>query len=313
MSSAAVHSTILSRSASLVIKWSVGILAALLFVSITAPVAQAEAIGLGQAGNYAVLGLDSVTAGTAINASNVTINGSVGVSHLSTLSNMAPSTINGTVYYQDAGSVSGPGHFNGTPATFQQSMTQAVTDAFNANTQNALLPATQTVSGNITTGTTFFGNGGLNVIDVNGGISLNNNNITLHGSASDVFVVNVTGDLSLTGTASLLLDGVATSHVLYNFTGGTSAHHGSFDTHVGDVVYGTMLAPFYDMNLDGTWHGELIGGPLSIGLLSGAIVTEDSFTPGPGAQPTPEPATIVTLLSMSVAACIWNTARRRCG
>jgi MYXO-CTERM domain-containing protein len=93
----------------------------------------------------------------------------------------------------------------------------------------------------------------------------------------------------------LLVSGVPIANVLYNFTGGTSTSHGSFDTHVGDVVDGTMLAPFYNMNLDGTWNGELIGGPLDLGLFSGAKVNGDSFNP-PGPV-VPEPSTVFTALS----------------
>ena len=243
---------------------------------------------LGAAGNYAILELNTATAGTHFTASLVTVNGSVGVSHLSSLTNMAPSIINGTVYYQDGGSVTGPGHFNGTPATVQQNMTQAVTDAMTANQQDALLTANQTISGNVTTSQTFSAVGALTVVDIGGDINLNNNNITLSGNANDIFVINVGGNLSLVGTASLSLSGgVTAEHVLYNFTGGSTSSHGSFNTHVGDVVNGTMLAPFYDMNLDGTWNGELIGGPNSISLLSGAIVNQHSMVP--------EPATYLSL------------------
>jgi hypothetical protein len=247
-------------------------------------------VGLGAAGNFAVLGLDDSTSGTAINASNVTINGNVGVSHLSTLSNMAPSTINGNVYFQDTGSVSGPGTFNG--SLIQQSMTQAVADAFAANTGNAALTPTQTFSGDLTSAKTFTGSGGLNVINISGGINLNNANLTLSGGKNDIFVVNVSGNLSLTGTASLLVSGTPISNVLYNFTGGSASKHGSFDTHVGDLVQGTTLAPYYNMNLDGTWEGGLIGGPLNIGLLSNASVTQNPFSPG-----VPEPT---SLLAMTV-------------
>jgi PEP-CTERM motif len=267
--------------------------------------------GLGQAGNYAVLGLDTVSLGTDINASNVTVTGNVGVSHLSTLQVMAPSTIIGNVYYQDAGSVTGPGTVTG--SLIQQSMTQAVLDALNANTQNAMLAPNTTINGDVTSAKTFTGSGGLNVIDINGNINLNNANITLVGTPSDVFVINVTGDLDLVGTASLLTSGVPNANVLYNFTGGDVSNPGkmTFNTHVGDVVDGTMLAPYYTMNLDGTWNGELIGGPLNIGLLSNATVNQDSFNPPPSSPPpgVPEPSSMfLFLLGGTAVGCF---ARRR--
>ncbi len=251
-------------------------------------------VGLGAASDFTVLGLDTSSQGTAINASLVTINGTVGVSDLSTLVNMAPSVINGTVFYQTAGSVTGPGHFNGVPPTEQQSLTQAVTDALNASAQNALLTPNTTVTGNVTTAHTFTaaaGTGIDTVIDITGSINLNNANITLSGNSSDRFLVNVGGSLSLTGTASLALTGgVTASNVIYNFTGDGSG--GSFNTHVGDAVNGTLLAPGYSMTLDGTFNGALIGGPTGISLMSGVVVNGHPFVP--------EPSEFVALAAMSL-------------
>src|SRR6185369_13971388 len=100
---------------------------------VTLQPAQGAPVGLGEASNYALLGLNVGSTGTHINLSNVFVTGTAGVSDNSDLVNMAPSTVTGTVFFHDAGSVSGPGHFNGTPATVQQSMNQAVADAFAAN------------------------------------------------------------------------------------------------------------------------------------------------------------------------------------
>ena len=45
------------------------------------------------------------------------------------------------------------------------------------------------------------------------------------------------------------------NHVLYNFTGSS----GTIASHVGNVFYGTLLAPTYSFNLDGSFIGEIIG------------------------------------------------------
>jgi hypothetical protein len=111
------------------------------------------------------------------------------------------------------------------------------------------------------------GDGGLNVIAVNGDIK---SSLILSGTANDTFIVNVTGTLTLGGNTTLgLAGGVTADHVLYNFVGAS----GSITTKVGNVLNGTLLAPAYSFTLDGTFNGEIIGGG-SISLLSGAHVNQ---------------------------------------
>ena len=81
------------------------------------------------------------------------------------------------------------------------------------------------------------GNGGLNVILIDGSI---NASLTLSGGAGDVFIVNVTGRLDLRGSSALGLSGGLTAgQVLYNFVG----DRGSLVTARGTTVNGTILAP----------------------------------------------------------------------
>ena len=132
---------------------------------------------------------------------------------------MAPSTITGNVYEYASGQYSGPGKLGGSVIINSTLLAQNDTDALNASTTAQGLTATQTF-GNISSTTTVTGNGGLNVIDINGSINLNNASLILSGSASDVFIVNVTGSASFGGTGGLsLAGGVTPNHVLYNFTG----------------------------------------------------------------------------------------------
>jgi hypothetical protein len=110
------------------------------------------------------------------------------------------------------------------------------TDALSAAAAAKALSPTQTF-GTISSPTTINGNGGQNVIKINGDIK---NSLTLNGTVNDTFVNNVTGTANLGGSSALgLAGGVTANNVLYNFTG-TS---GTIATHVGDVVNGTLLAP----------------------------------------------------------------------
>ncbi len=216
------------------------------------------AVTLGTAANYDVLGLQN----TAINNSNVTITGDEGVSQGGSLSNAAPSTIKGNAVVYSASQYSGPGKLGGGVVVNPGLLAQNDADALMAASQAAALTPTQTL-GTVGSPTTVTGNGGLNVLAVNGDLTAS---LTLSGTASDIFVVNVTGTLTFTASSVLGLGGAVTAdHVLYNFTGAG----GTINSKVGNVFNGTLLAPNYSFNLDGTFNGEIIGGK-SIVMLSGA-------------------------------------------
>ena len=226
--------------------------------------AAAGVISLGTANNYSVLGLKN----TAITNSLVVITGNEGVSQGGSLSNMGPSAVTGNVYEYASGQYSGPGTLGGSIIANSTLLTQNDTDALHASSTAEGLTATQTFTG-ISCSTTVTGNGGLNVIDINGSINLNNASLTLTGTSSDVFIVNVSGSASFVGTGGLMLGGgVTPNHVLYNFTSSS----GTIVSHVGNAFYGTLLAPTYSFNLDGSFIGEIIGGGSSIQLLSNATV-----------------------------------------
>lgn len=219
-------------------------------------------VNLGTASDGVVIGLH----GTKINNSLVTINGNEYVSQGGTLVNMAPSTINGNVFEYAAGQYSGPGHLTGSINVNPALLNQVDSDALNASATAAALSPTMTF-GTISSPTVVTGNGGVNVIDINGDIK---SSLILTGTASDVFIVNVTGTLALGGSTTLGLGGgVASASVLYNFTG-----TGTISTHVGNVLNGTLLGPRFSFNLDGAFNGRIIGGGASISLLSGAIVNQ---------------------------------------
>jgi len=238
---------------------------------------------LGSAANYAVLGIGSSSAGNpagTLNNSLVTINGNQGVGSGGQIINMAPSVINGNVFQSQSGQYSGPGHLNGAITTSGVLLNQNFADAMTAASLAASLSPTQSFGG-ISHTTTINGNGGLNVININGSITTS---LILNGSASDIFIVNVSGTLSLTGSTVLgVAGGVSGSNVLYNFTGSG----GTITTHVNNMVNGTLLAPNYDFILH-SLNGRIIGGQ-NITLMSGATVN------GPPPPSVPEPTTMLLL------------------
>lgn len=263
-----------------------GFLAAAGMALVLAPPAHADSfsdLGVGSDYNYAVFQLGGAT----INLSNVTVNGNVAVRTGGNISNMAPSTVNGDVYESQTGQYSGPGALAGAIFVNSAAMTAGYNAAIQAAGDAANAAFTQNIAGTVNGATSINGNGGLNVIDIGGGINLNNANLTLNGGANDYFIINVAGNMTLTGTASLNTNGVALDHILYNFVSANA----QINTHVGDVVNGILLAigTSSAMTLDGIFNGELIGGG-KISLLSDATVNGLS-TPAP----VPEPASLALI------------------
>jgi hypothetical protein len=236
---------------------------------------------LGAAGDYTVLSLS----GTFQNQSNVTINGDVGVGPKGSASVMAPTTVNGIVFKDPTATVSGPGGISGGIVT--KDLHQAVTDALNASAAFNSLAATRVFS-SISAATTILGNGGTNVIDLSGNLKLSGtNNLTLTGSANDKFIFNIQGGLSMDGSAKIVLSGgVSAENVVFNFVGSGS----SLTTHVGNQMQGIVLAPSRDITFHGMF-GEIIGGGKKLTLMSGAIV--NGFPPD---QPRGVPEGASTLL-----------------
>lgn len=223
-------------------------------------------VTLGSAGNFAVLGL----ADTHIYNDHALVTGNEGVSQHGKLRNSNHSTITGNVYEYAKGEYKGHGKLDGTLNIDPTLMTQADQDAASAAAEAAALAPTQTLK-SITHATTITGNGGLNVIQINGNIKAS---LTLSGTASDIFIVNVKGSVDLGHKESLsLAGGVTASHVLYNFTGA----HGSITADFGSTINGTLLAPKYSVDLAATVNGEIIGGGCSINLECGAKVTQINF------------------------------------
>jgi hypothetical protein len=227
--------------------------------------AQTAAPGLGQASGYAVLTLT----GTRMDLNNVTINGNAGAGPNGSVNLAAPTTINGTLYTDPsipAGSITKAG--NATGGIKSKSLSGAVADALSASSTFAGLTPSQTLS-SITSATTINRTGPVTVIKVNGDINLNNQNLTLNGGSTDSFVLNIQGTLTLVGSASLnLTGGLLAQNVFYNFIGSS----GTITSHVGDTVNGVVLAPTYDLNLDGVYNGAVIIGGTTASFMSASTV-----------------------------------------
>ena len=225
-------------------------------VNLSNPPAGVITVPSGNSGPIAtLLGSASKFAVVAPNGFNIngpgTINGDVASGNNTVITN--PAVINGTVFY--SGSISG----NVTPSGGEQStnLSQVFADAVSASTKAFAMPATQTL-GAISHSTTINGNGGTNVIDLSG-ISLSNGALTLNGSASDIFILNVSGSITSSNSNIAISGGLLASHVLINVGGNVTITGGGPNN-----FYGTILDPNGQVTVhDKTLTGELIGNTIT--------------------------------------------------
>jgi hypothetical protein len=218
---------------------------------------------LGVAANYAVVAQN----GFNINGPG-TINGSVASGNKTVLT--APAVITGKVDY--IGSYSSnikPGW--GAYSNSASAMGQVWAAAQNASTFAFSLAPTQTF-GTISNATTINGNGGLNVISLTG-INLTNGSLTLHGSASDIFIVNVHGSITSSNSNIALSGGITANRVLINVSGSVTINGGG-----PNGFYGTILDPTGAVTVhDKMLYGELIGNTVTD--TSGFSVCNEPFLP----------------------------------
>jgi choice-of-anchor A domain-containing protein len=150
-------------------------------------------------------------------------------------------------------------------------------------------------------GATIFGSG-FNVIDVTGNVNLSGGGtLTLSGSSLDTFIVNVLGAMTVGGGSSVdLAGGLTPGHVLWNFVGvGPDVNlNGNSD------LVGTFLAAERSIIVSGgTVTGALLSGGDRLVLQSGPEVTFN-----PLVVPVPEPAS--SLLAF-IGLGIVGAVRRR--
>ena len=140
----------------------------------------------------------------------------------------------GTVDYDPTTAMGGSPQTPTPPLPVPATVTSAaLTTAQNVSNYAALLPATETF-GNITNPLTILGNGGLNVINI---ANIQKAPLTLKGTATDIFIINVAG--SIQTNQPMTLSGVSANRVLFNLTGSSGT---VLQTTEGNVLYGTFLA-----------------------------------------------------------------------
>ena len=206
----------------------------------------------------------------------MTVNGNVGVAGASSLTISTSSQVNGNVLVNSGASFhdgkSPSQNISGSVLT-GQNLSAAVTDAENAFATYTALAPTQSLSG-VSSPTIITGNGGTNVIDVNGNIT---NSITFKGSASDLFVLNVNGNINLTGTESILAgSGISPNQIVIDLEGVHQFNEADFNT-----VDGTVIAPAASGDLGGTINGRVFFGGSSLELMCGGCIKQPPAVPPP--------------------------------
>ncbi len=235
-----------------------------------------DSINLGPAADYSVLGLSGASGhGSIINLSSgpLRINGNVGVGDNGKLNFSGGGQIIGRTDFA-ASAVLNTGANTITGGTHQQdfsSIGQAVQST--VDTINALSP-TQTFS-SITNPISLTGNGGLNVISIGQNIHLSGGNLTLNGSASDVFVFKISGTMELSGNTNIVLNGgVTAGNVIWDFIGFGS----QFQTSGQSQTAGIFLAPQRVININGGIHNsEFISG-VSLSFQSNPVIVPEAST-----------------------------------
>ena len=255
----------------------------------------ADPINLGQAGNLTIFGFDGSTVSftnpqTQVSGPPGTLP-NVGIGPNSSL-NASDGVISGTLFVDPTATNINQGNLHVLGGVVTTSLSGAVSDLLSLSSTSAALTPTQTF-GDITGNQTITGNGGKNVISVSS-IQLNGSStLTLSGTSSDTFVVNVSGKLALTGTSSIQLNGVAPNNVLFNVTGSGQ-----------DVAFtgksqgnGLFLAPNRAVSVTGaTIDGGIYAGG-NIAIVSGAKIISG----------VPEPSSLalasIGLFSLAGCAC----------
>lgn len=238
---------------------------------------------LGPAAGFALLGLqNSLIQLSGSNPQN--IQGNVGIGVDGQIEVDGHGNYPGTLYADPSANLQiqhGVG-FDGGIVT--QSMTAIQNAVATEESYVASLTPTQTFN-QINQATTIYGNGGLNVIQVNGGINLSWRDLTIQGGTNDSFFFQINGSVAL-DNANINLNGIAANQVLFYVMGsGNQMNFGSSNTEGIFLVDGNIQVT------GGTHTSEFVaGGHISFVGDCGKGSTVVNVVPacgGGGCTPTP--------------------------
>lgn len=236
--------------------------------------------------------------GYGVNLNLATVNGDVGIANRGVLTISQPSSITGDVTLGTGATLHNSGTIGGT--TSHQDMTAAKAQVLSASQTLAGLAPDYTLA-SLTTTHTFNAVGDVTVIDI--GTIGGSGNVVLSGSSSDVFVINVSGAVSFTGSTGV--SGIDASRVLFNLdqnlTNGacSTSHDFGTVTHINDVLNATTLIPCNSATFHSVNGAIFANNTGTITLMSGAHMTQVPFSP-PSPPTVPEPATL-TLFGTGLA------------
>jgi Ice-binding-like len=236
-------------------------------------IGNATSINLGPAADYGVLGVNgaAINTGATVHLSSgpLIVNGNVGSGDNGQFQADGGGHINGRLDFAPSATVN-PGNDTFSGGLHQISFTsieQAVQNE--ANFVQSLTPTQSLTS--ITNATTLNSTGGQNVISIAQNIHLSDGNLTLNGSASDVFIFQIKGTMELSGNSNIVLTGGLTpNNVLFDFIGAGS----QFQTSGQSKTAGIFLAEDRAINITGGVHdSEFISG-VSLSFQSNPTVNQ---------------------------------------
>jgi len=214
---------------------------------------------LGSAGGFSILGLQG--ANIQLSSGPLKVNGNVGIGVNGLMHLSGGATLQSRLFADPSAQVQIDGGSGFAGGVVFQPMTAIQNAALAEATSVGSLHPTQTFS-QITNATTIIGNGGRNVIQVNGQVHLSGGqNLTISGGANDTFIFNIANGFQLDGGANIVLNGVSPNQVLFYFPGSGDQIQtsGNADTE------GIFLAPSRTIQINGGVHSSefISGGPIS--------------------------------------------------